>query len=321
MPDATIIVTIGPYHKHLANRAIESARAQTWPTTVVTAYDEKGLGPGRARNMALRMVNTNFVVFLDADDLVEPTFVAKCLRVWQPDHYVYTDWREGDKVVTAPDCPWHQQEWHVITTLLPTLAARRTRFDEDLPGAEDRDFYLNLTRNGTCGIHLPEPLFTYGADGKRGTDFHASRERDAVLIEINERYTDMAKKCCGGDKAGVAAVAVEGKQDGDIEVMAMWGGNRDILGPMTARRYPRVSRPKRFFAAVADVEMWMKQGLVLPVRRKEAPPPLPVLDGVRALGQVLYRTEYAAPKLVIPDVEIKPDVQRVLRLYRQAVEL
>ena len=294
--------------------------SQTWPCTVITAYDEKGLGPGRARNMALRMVETNFVVFLDADDLIENDFVAKCLRAWQPDHYVYTDWREGDKIIKAPDCPWHQEAWHVITTLLPTWAAKRARFDETLPGAEDRDFYLNLTRNGTCGIHLPEPLFVYGEAGKRGTDFHASRERNAVLIEINKRYEDMAAKCCGGDKAGVSPVELAGQQDGDIEVMAMWGGNRAILGPITARQYPRVGNRKRFYAAFPDVEMWMKQGLVLPVRRKEAPAPSPALDGVRALGQALYRTDFAAPKLVIPDVEINPDLERVLRLYRKAVE-
>ena len=319
MSDATIIVTIGPYHQHFADRAIDNARAQTWPTTVVTAYDEKGLGPGRARNMALGLVDTNFVVFLDADDLIEPEFVAKCLRVWKPGHYVYTDWREGDNIITAPDCPWQQGTRNVITTLLPTLAAKRARFDETLPGAEDRDFYLNLMSNGTCGIHLPEPLFLYGIGGKRGTDFHARRDRDAIFSKINERYENVAD-CCGGGKAGVTAVVLEGKQDGDIEVVAMWGGNKDILGPMTARKYPRVGNRKHFFAAMPDVEIWMKQGLVLPVRRKEAPPPMPIARGVKALAQVLYRTDFAPPKLIIPEVDIKPNIERVLDLYRQAAE-
>lgn len=317
MPDATIIVTIGPYHKHLADRAMQNALQQTWPCTVITAYDERGLGPARARNMALKMVGTNFVVFLDADDLLEREFVAKCLRAWKPGHYVYTDWRIDDRVVVAPDCPWHQDAWHVITTLLPTNAAKKAGFDESLPGAEDRDFYLNLTRSGTCGIHLREPLFIYGPDGLRGQTFNNSTQRNTVLLKINERYGEMPNECCGG-AAGIVPVIVNDQQPGDIEVIAMWGGNRELLGPHTRRKYPRVGNRVTFWANVEDVQVWRRKGLVLPVNRKDAPPLPPPKHGVKTLAQALYQTRFDLPKLVVPDVEVKPNVERVLELYRKA---
>jgi glycosyltransferase involved in cell wall biosynthesis len=67
-------------------------QAQTVDCAIETLVDYGGRGAGWARNRLLERVSTPFVVFLDADDYIEPNFVERCLAVWQPGRYVYTDW-------------------------------------------------------------------------------------------------------------------------------------------------------------------------------------------------------------------------------------
>ena len=148
---ATIIIPVAPYHEALVERAVTSAQLQTVPCTIIQAYDRNGRGPSYTRNRALEQVETDFVVFLDADDWLDPAFVERCLSVWQAGSYVFTDWVEDGEIHSAPARPWcDDQQWHVITTLLPTQAVRDVGGFDDLPGAEDTELYWALTRAQRC---------------------------------------------------------------------------------------------------------------------------------------------------------------------------
>lgn len=319
MPDATIIIPIGPNHMQVAARAIDSAERQTWPTTVITAFDERGHGPGRARNMALQMVRTNWVVFLDADDWIEPNYVARTLQAWKAGHYVYTDWWEGDVHHSAPACPWINNEWHVLTSLMPTNAARAVEFDESLPGAEDKDFYMGLTRGGTCGIHLNEPLFHYGNEGTRARDFIKNSVYDATLMRIDKKHKGKPMGCCGDIGSGIVTNNPGEREPGDVEVVAKWGGNRPILGPITGRNYPRTGNNKRFWCHPDDAATLAGRNLVMPVKRDEVKLIKPV-SGVLELSRAMFGNTIDTNRFEVPGVEIAPDVGRVLELYRKAVE-
>src|SRR5688572_12844268 len=102
MADVSAVIPIGPGHEAVADKAIASVQAQTIPVDIVTVRDEHRLGPGWARNEGLRRVQTTFVVFLDADDWIEPEFVERCLAAWKPNRYVFTDWYDGEGVKRAP---------------------------------------------------------------------------------------------------------------------------------------------------------------------------------------------------------------------------
>src|SRR5688500_4262573 len=92
MPDVTVVIPYASYHEQVVQHAIHSVRRQTVQANLVTIHDSEGLGAGWARNQGLAQVETNFVVFLDADDTINPYFVERTLRAWKPKRYVYTDW-------------------------------------------------------------------------------------------------------------------------------------------------------------------------------------------------------------------------------------
>jgi hypothetical protein len=78
----TVIIPAGPKHVHLMARAVESARAQTVPTEVLTFVDTERRGPAYGRNLLASQVTTPFLTLLDADDYLEPNFVEETLNAW-----------------------------------------------------------------------------------------------------------------------------------------------------------------------------------------------------------------------------------------------
>jgi hypothetical protein len=312
MPDVTIIIPVGPGHKTLAERAAASVRAQTVKVEALAIFDREGRGPGHARNRGLARVTTPYVVFLDADDWIAPTFVERALRAMQPNRYVYTDWYEGETVKTAPEKPWCGGTWHVITALIPTEMARAVGgFDETLPGAEDTDFYLKLTTRKWCGIRLGEPLFHYGAEGTRAKTFKASPDEQRVMKMISERYGGKMG-CCGVGTSEDLPPAGE-KQDGDVLARAMWGGNRREMGRVTGRIYPRVGNNATAWVDPRDIQaaptLWQE------VVSIETPVDAPfVLDGLDAVARAILPNARWEPN---PEpVKVTPDVSRVIDMAK-----
>lgn len=244
MSDITFVIPIAPYHDAIVQHAIWSAKAQTIPCEVVTVKDTDQRGAGWARNTGLAQVSTDFTIFLDADDIVDRTFAEKCLNAWVAGKYVYTDWWQGDKRIAAPNCAWVDRTWHTVTTLIPTAYVRTVGgFDEKLSGGEDTDFYLKLASRGYCGKRLPEALFHYSLDGRRGHAFVHGEDKDAILRSFTDKYGGVKMSCCGGGTPNVGSDAPVGvQQQGDVLATAQWGGNRQVIGAATGRMYPRTSR-------------------------------------------------------------------------------
>lgn len=241
MYKATVVIPVAPHHAGLSEQAMASVEAQTVPTRVITVDDYEQKGPGWARNAGLARVETPFVVFLDADDVLAPTFVEETLALAQRDHYVYTDWYNGQKLVQAPECAdWSPDGWHPVTTLLPTNWAKRVGgFEENFPGAEDTDFYKKLLTSGCCGIRCPQPLVLYAPGGQRSKAFHEGDYYDVTMAEIMRRYGGKRMSCCG-KKAVTDVPPQNGRQEGDILAQSLWKGNRVIRGLATGRNYGRM---------------------------------------------------------------------------------
>lgn len=238
----SIVIPIAPYHAAQSVYAVMSARSQTVPCAVVTVEDAESRGAGFARNRGLERVTTDFVVFLDADDTIEPSFVEETLRAYQPGHYVYTDWLD-DKLNFSAN-PWKQGDWHPVTTLLPTDAVRAIgAFREDTPGGEDSEMYFELVHRGVCALRVPKPLFHYHKGGLRGRSFVGSPAHDAFIERVMKRYgANMG--CCGDDGTVVFAPESEELQPDHVWAMATWGGNRDQRGFSTGKMYRRAGNGK-----------------------------------------------------------------------------
>lgn len=251
----TFVTPVASYHEALIDRVTECVKAQSVTCEHLIVKDSEARGAGWARNQGLADVRTPYVVFLDADDTVAPTFAERCMQVRKRGNYVYTDMRHGEQVVHTRDCTlWFNGSWHAVTTLLPTAWARFVGgFNEHLPGAEDTDFYTRLLIAGFCGQRLPEVLFEYSADGQRSRRMIEAGEHHQVLRRFQTQYAGRMFNmgCCGDDSA--APLSAGERQEGDVLVQAMWHGNRIERGRVTGRHY-RGGWQKQLWVNEADAD-------------------------------------------------------------------
>lgn len=254
----TFVIPVAAHHAALAQRAIDSALAQTIHSDVVTAVDEDGIGAGAMRNLLLQTVQTPFTVFLDADDEVMPDFVERTIFKYKRGNYVYTHWLDDEgKFHEAPEeSPggvFARGQFHTITTLMPTALLRLAGgFDETLAGMEDVDLYLKLQTLGVCGVLCPEPLMVYNRKkGKRAKSIRVSGQYDEIVTLLEQRYQGKMRMCCGDIGKAMPAPANE-PQAGDILVEALYAPAK-MMGPVSRRVYPRTGNRRRLYVDPRDV--------------------------------------------------------------------
>lgn len=261
MSELTFVVPCATHHAGVVHEAVASIQAQTLPCEFVVIHDTDAKGSGWARNRGLEQVVTDYVAFLDADDIVDPHFAEICLgvlaQVAQPNRYVYTDWLgEHNAVRLAPEpCDaWCNGTSHLVTTVLPVDVVRAIGgFDEVMTGIEDTDFYVRLRLSGVCGIHVNAALVAYREGGQRSVAARASGQEEAAQIYMSNRYGRMNFMACCGDPAPAPVGPDNEPQPGDVLAQALWGGNRKEVGRVTRRIYPATSFPKMLYANADDV--------------------------------------------------------------------
>ena len=197
-PTYSIIIPVGPGHEPYLEDALDSVEAQSdkrWECIVVwnmrpevlfsnpivdrlhfaypfvkfiNAYEK--LGAGYARNTGAQHASGEYLVFLDADDYLQPKFLEltrKAREHFKAD-WVYTDlYTQTDDGMELFEC----KEWNVDTLWrrgIMGVTCLYTRKGFDLVGGfdeeynrEDWDFHMRLAKAGLCGLRLPFPLFTY----------------------------------------------------------------------------------------------------------------------------------------------------------------
>lgn len=318
----TFVIPTAPYHDAVLQEALASVHAQTLVCPVVVIKDHHRRGAGWARNEGLKQVDTPFVAFLDADDLIEPTFAEQCLRAYDGRHYVFTDW-QTDTRIEAPERPWAGDGTaHIVTTLLPTNYVRALGgFDEQLPGGEDTDFYWKLTRNGLCGKRLAQALVHYRKGGLRAQQFVNSPHYHDIMRRVVARYERLPMACqdCGGNLLDIDTPPLGERVEGDVLAEALWQGDRPERG--------RVSR--RIYRGGWNSKLWMDPRDIdaaphLFARIVELPGKPQESDFQQwARGAMQHVTGKPSQPEIIPvqsapvNVPVKADVRRVLKLYGQ----
>jgi len=321
----TVCIPVAPYHEKSLDTALASVEAQTVPCTAIYMKDEEEDGPGVIRNEMLRVVKTPYVIFLDADDWIEPNYIEETMKVMQLGYYVYTDWYQDDQYVHAPHRAWCEGTWHPITTLLSTALVRSVGgFDEEIDAMEDTEFYLKMSTARHCGIRLEQALFHYGPGGRRSLIAHEGGRINQLRDVFRERFLNQMG-CCGDIQPLDKSNPLGEKQPGDVLAMALWGGNHPEYGRATARMYPRMSYPKVTCVARSDVEArpnhWKEQ--IEPALNDNRQ-----LTGAGGLAQVMQfhgqmGQPEAAPPTPPPDApanfsreDIKPNIQKVTQIAR-----
>ena len=131
-------------------------------------------GLPRARNFGLKFVRTPYVLFLDDDDFLDPTYLEKLLWLLQC-HIEFDYANTFTAAFGAKTYKWTRKMTDssamenaqtatalIRTSALSSLAGWPAILDESLVhGSEDWDMWLNLKSSGFHGVTIPEYLFHY----------------------------------------------------------------------------------------------------------------------------------------------------------------
>lgn len=149
-----------------------------WPRTKI--FRQPNAGPAVARNRAIREARGEYILPLDADDTIDPTYVEKAVAVLNAHPEVGCVYCRAMKF-GAEQGPWdlppYRLEELVIDNVVFVTALFRKAdwqeiggFDERLRhGVEDYDFWVKMVASGRDVVQLNEFLFHYRVQEKSRT--------------------------------------------------------------------------------------------------------------------------------------------------------
>ena len=235
--------------------AIESVRVQTMPdweivvvddgneldeareiVSVVGAYEDRDIRSVRlvqnsklatARNMGIEQARGTWIVPLDADDKLAPTFLEKALKATNldPQRFAYTDaylwWPEtatGEKLQELQAHDYDFDEMLIRVTWACTIMYHRQAWQQaggykpqmsEAGGWEDWEFVIQLGRDGVCGQRVAEPLFYYRQHSSEQMRYNAEARKPELQEELRRIHADLYRgerpmACCGGGKRRAA---------------------------------------------------------------------------------------------------------------------
>lgn len=252
-----LISVIIPCYKQsqFLHDAIESVRAQTMPdweivvvddgnepdegravVDIVAQYADKDIRTIRlaensklatARNIGIEQARGTWLVPLDADDKLAPTYLEKALKATNldPQRFAYTDaylwWPEAEggeklqkleahdydfdemliRVTWACTIMYHREAWKQAGGYKPQMSA--------VGGWEDWEFVIQLGRNGVCGQRVAEPLFYYRQHSPEQMRYYAEAHKPELQEAMRRIHADLYRgerpmACCGGGKRRAA---------------------------------------------------------------------------------------------------------------------
>lgn len=220
----SIVITCFNYGRFLGE-AIESALGQTHDPVEVVVVDDGSTDDSRdvarrypvklveqanrgvcaARNRGARETRGGHLMFLDADDLLEPTYVERCLAplAHAPPRvaYAYTQVRmfglEDRVEISAPFSPARLIQGNMVNA---SALLRRAPFEHVGGFAEnwrlrheDRELWLRLLAHGYEGVFVPEPLLRYRRHGVTRNTMTA-REMAEIDAALRVRFPRLHRR-------------------------------------------------------------------------------------------------------------------------------
>jgi glycosyltransferase involved in cell wall biosynthesis len=171
-------------------------------STQVDIYlEQPNKGLGAARNTGFREAHGNFVLPLDADDLIEPTCIAEYLRALLHDEsaaFAYGDYQVfGTKNYPETTGKYNLEQLLTQNILIYASLIRKKvwedsgGYDESMRlGYEDWEFWLRLGSRGHFGHHIPKSLFRYRKHGASLYDT-ALANHAQLIAYMEERHPEL----------------------------------------------------------------------------------------------------------------------------------
>lgn len=144
-------------------------------TRVIHHLENKGLPT--ARNTGIKEAKGKYILPLDADDTIEPTFIEKTVHVLETNPrlgFVSTGRRHFGNQNSTHIPPQYNFYKLLFQNLCSVTSLFRKKAWEDVGGFneemtlgyEDWDFWISLGEKGWFGYRIPEILFNYRKHGK-----------------------------------------------------------------------------------------------------------------------------------------------------------
>lgn len=177
--DICVVIPTIPPRVDLLCRALRSVSAQTWPPDAVSiAIDHARFGAACTRNRALAGARSEWVAFLDDDDILYPQHLMR-LKEHQADTGADVIWGWFDVIGGTDPFPMHEgRQWNpdephafpVTTLVRRSLAMDVGGFPEghresEVCAGEDFQFFLKLSAAGAVFAHIPERTWAYHHHG------------------------------------------------------------------------------------------------------------------------------------------------------------
>lgn len=138
------------------------------------------LGPSGARNYGIEHSNGEYILPLDSDDKIEPTYIEQAVRILKEDKNVGVVYCHAD-LFGEQTGKWELPEYSLESMLLDNIVFVTALFRKEdwetvggfrtnmKHGMEDYDFWLSILEIGKEIYQLPEVLFHYRIKPKSRT--------------------------------------------------------------------------------------------------------------------------------------------------------
>jgi len=181
----------------------------------IKIIDKKNSGPSSARNFGANVAIGKYIVFIDADDKIDPKYLEKSINILENNPKIEIVYSKA-KYFEAKKGQWKLSKFELkkflIQNCIPIFSVLRTenfnfigKFDEQLYFFEDWELWIRFVKNyNDCVYRIPETLFYYRKriDQNSSVDLQfINRVSEKALIYIyNKHYDFFYKNNLGLDK-------------------------------------------------------------------------------------------------------------------------
>jgi len=156
--------------------------------------NQNNYGVCTAKNNGAKKATADFMLFLDADDMIAPTYLEKAYNAFSENsqlHLVYCDVKEigeGFKTRILPEFTLNNlllyNAAHPSFVLRKEIWDNSKKFREEFKkGWEDWDFWLRIANKDYTAYKIPEPLYYYRIR-KNSRDHLANQKYNSELEEL-----------------------------------------------------------------------------------------------------------------------------------------
>jgi len=162
----SIIIPVWGDYKKFLPECLESIEKQTYKDYEIIVVDTETDLP-TARNVGIRKAKGDWILCLDVDDMIEPTFLEKTIGKDDIVSVGQKKFGTNDEIWIPLEHPPHEyfyitNQIHCCSLFKKEIWKTVEGFDESLKtGLEDWDFWFQATKAGYTITTIQEPLFLY----------------------------------------------------------------------------------------------------------------------------------------------------------------